>query len=112
MVNADAQDLGIRSGVLGLGGFERLDLVRSNRCPGQREERQHNVFPTQLAQVNLTAEVGWEREGRGWFSDLKRHGTFSRVQAKEEAWKAIVRLYRKYPAFTGRGAPRAGRSRW
>jgi hypothetical protein len=49
VINADAQNLGIGSGVLGPCGLERLDLTRSNRGPGQREERQYQVLAAQLA---------------------------------------------------------------
>ena len=73
VVDAYAQDLGIRSGVRSLGSFERLDLVRSNRSPGHREEGQYDILPAQLAQVDLTAEVRWEGKRWGRFSDFKRH---------------------------------------
>jgi hypothetical protein len=70
VINADAQNLGVGSGVLGLRGLERLDLVRSDRRPCQRKESQHDILAAQLAQIDLAAEVRWECEDRHRLSEL------------------------------------------
>ena len=52
MINADTQNLGVQSRELGLLSFVRRDLTRSYGGPCQREERQHDVAATKIAQGN------------------------------------------------------------
>jgi hypothetical protein len=49
VVDADAQDLGIKSRELGQVGLVRRDLVRSDRRPCHREEDEDDVLPAQIA---------------------------------------------------------------
>jgi hypothetical protein len=44
MINTYAQDLGIQSRELAGVGFVRRDLARSDGCPSQWKEHQHNVL--------------------------------------------------------------------
>jgi hypothetical protein len=74
MVDADAQDLGIELPELGHFGFVRGKLVRSDRCPGQGEERDDDrTLAKTLAECHLSVEVAWQGEVRGLLPDFQLH---------------------------------------
>jgi len=73
MIHTDAQHLGVRSRKLSQVSLVSRDLVRSNWRPSQGEENQDDIFPPQLAEGNLIAQVAGQSKIWGGLTHLWRH---------------------------------------
>jgi hypothetical protein len=74
-VNADAQNLGVHPLELVEQRLVRRDLARSDRCPGQWEKGEYQVFLTQvIAQTNQPIVVAFQRKVWGWAAEFRPHG--------------------------------------
>jgi hypothetical protein len=70
VINADTQDLGIYPVEPVESDLVRRDLRRSYRSPGQREEGQDYIFPSQvIAQANLFAALVFQHDIWGVLSN-------------------------------------------
>jgi hypothetical protein len=74
MINADAQNLDIRSLEPGQDDLVRWDLGRSYGRPGQREESQDDCLSTQAGKGNIFPQVIGEGKIRGRLPSFKYQG--------------------------------------
>ena len=73
VIYADAQNLGIRFRELGLIGLVSRNLVRSDRGPGQRKERQNDVVAAQLTQLHLFTKMAGKCKIGGLLPHFQAH---------------------------------------